>query len=457
MNIVILGAGQVGRTVATSLAKEQSNNVTLVDNNPEKLADLSEKLDIRTVIGHASHPETLERAGADEAEMIIALTDSDELNIVACEVAHALFDNTGKKAKKIARIRGTEYYSSNLFSEDYLSVDLVINPEAIITKYISELIKYPGALQVLEFAEGKIRMVGARAHHEGALVGKPLKELSEHIPDIDSRFVTIYRQGEGIIPDGSTIVSPGDEVFFIAARKDIKSVLSEVRKLDDPIRKIVIAGGGNIGRRLAKQLENQYDVKIIEKNLEQAKKLSEALDSTIVLHGDAANEELLLEEQIEKTDIFVAVTDAEEANILSSMLAKRLGAKKVIALINKPAYSELLSGDTIDIAISPLHIMLGVVLEQVRKGDVVKVYSLRRGSAEAIEAIAHGNSSTSEVVGRMIDDIKLPEGATISAILRNDEVLMAHHDTVIRENDHVILFISKKEHIHDVEKLFESK
>jgi trk system potassium uptake protein TrkA len=457
MNILILGAGQVGQTVASSLAREKANNVTLVDTNPEKLAAIKDKLDIRTVIGHASYPETLIRAGANEADMLIALTNSDELNIVSCEVAHALFEKSStKKTKKIARIRASEYYSTNLFSDDLLAVDLVINPEAIITNHIAELIKFPGALQVLEFADGKIRMVGAKAHQKGALIGKPLSELAEHIPDIDCRVVAIYQDGKGIIPDGSTIVSPGDEVFFIAARKDIRSVLKEVRNIDAPIKRIVIAGGGNIGARLAKLLEANYDVKIIEKNLDQAKKLSEDLNSAVVLHGDAANEELLLEEQIQKTDIFVGVTDAEEANILSSMLAKRLGAKKVIALVNKPAYSDLLTGDAIDITISPLHVMLGVVLEQIRKGDVVKVHSLRRGTAEAIEAIAHGNISTSAVIGRMIEDINLPEGATISALVRNNQVMMAHHDTIIRENDHVIIFIAQKEHIEDVEKLFDN-
>jgi len=457
MNILILGAGQVGQTVASSLAREKANNVTLVDTNPEKLAAIKDKLDIRTVIGHASYPETLIRAGANEADMLIALTNSDELNIVSCEVAHALFEKSStKKTKKIARIRASEYYSTNLFSDDLLAVDLVINPEAIITNHIAELIKFPGALQVLEFADGKIRMVGAKAHQKGALIGKPLSELAEHIPDIDCRVVAIYQDGKGIIPDGSTIVSPGDEVFFIAARKDIRSVLKEVRNIDAPIKRIVIAGGGNIGARLAKLLEANYDIKIIEKNLDQAKKLSEDLNSAVVLHGDAANEELLLEEQIQKTDIFVGVTDAEEANILSSMLAKRLGAKKVIALVNKPAYSDLLTGDAIDITISPLHVMLGVVLEQIRKGDVVKVHSLRRGTAEAIEAIAHGNISTSAVIGRMIEDINLPEGATISALVRNNQVMMAHHDTIIRENDHVIIFIAQKEHIEDVEKLFDN-
>jgi trk system potassium uptake protein TrkA len=459
MNILILGAGQVGRTVARSLAREKSNNVTVVDTREEKLDIIKDKLDIRIITGHASYPETLERAGAKDADILIALTESDELNIVACEVAHALFDKvSGNKTKKIARIRSSQYYSANLFSDNLMAVDLVINPEEIITNHIAEIIKLPGALEVLEFANGKVKMVAAKARTGGALVGQPVSELPSHMQGIESRVVAIYKKGKGIVPQGSTIISSGDEVFFIAAQEDIPSVLKEVRKPEVPIKRIVIAGGGNIGERLARLLESTHNVKIIDKSLDTAKKLSETLNTTVVIHGDAADEELLLEEQIEKTDIFIAITDADEVNILSSMLAKKLGAKKVIALISKPAYSDLLmDSDIFDITISPLQVMLGVLLQQVRKGDVVKVHSLRKGNAEAIEAIAHGNSSTSAVVGKMIDDIKLPEGATISAIVRDDTVLMAHHDTIIRENDHVILFISQKEHIADVEKLFELK
>ena len=231
-------------------------------------------------------------------------------------------------------------------------------------------------------------------------------------------------------------------------------VLSEMRKLDDPVRRVVIAGGGNIGLRLAKALENTNQVKIIERGYEQARAISEQVDKAIVLHGDAADEELLLEENIDSADVFVAVTNAEEANILSAMLAKRLGARKVMALINKPAYAELVSAGTIDIAISPQQITLGTLLAHVRRGDVVKVHALRRGAAEAIEAVAHGDKSASRVVGRAIEEIQLPRGATISAIVRGDEVLMAHHDTVIEEDDHVILFMADRRQIDEVERLF---
>jgi len=452
MNILILGAGQVGTTAAYSLAREEANEVTIVDRDSEVLRELQDRLDVRTVVGHAAHPEVLERAGAADADMVIALTDSDEINMVACEVASHLF----KTPTRIARIRAAEYMShQEMFSPEAVAVDVTISPEELVTDHIGELIHFPGALQVLEFANGKVRLVAAVAHEGGALVGHPLRELSEHIPNIECRVVVVYRDGQGIIPDGDTVVEEGDEVFFIAARKDIRAVLSEMRKLDDPIRRVVIAGGGNIGVRLAKALESTNQVKVIERGHDRARAVSEKLSQAIVLHGDAADEELLLEENIDSADVFVAVTNADEANILSAMLAKRLGARKVMALINKPAYAELVEAGTIDVAISPSQITLGTLLAHVRRGDVVKVHALRRGAAEAIEAVAHGDEDESRVVGRAIEQIHLPRGATISAVVRGDEVLMAHHDTVIQADDHVIIFMSERRQIDEVERLFE--
>jgi trk/ktr system potassium uptake protein len=452
MKILILGAGQVGTTAAYSLAREEANDVTVVDRNAEVLRELQDRLDVRTVVGNAAFPAVLERAGANEADMIIALTNADEINILACQVAQTLFQTP----TKIARIRAAELANrSELFAARGLPVDVIISPEALVTEHIEQLIQFPSALQVLEFAEGRVRLVAARAHRGGALVGHPLKDLSKHIPNVETRVVAIYRGGRGVIPDGETVIEEGDEVFFIAARKDIRAVLREMRELDDPVRKVVIAGGGNIGYRLARALEGTNQVKVIERGWERAREISEQLNKAVVLHGDAADEELLLEENIDSADVFVAVTNAEEANILSAMLAKRLGAHKVMALINKPAYAELVEAGTIDIAISPQQITLGSLLAHVRRGDVVKVHSLRRGAAEAIEAVAHGEARESRVVGRMIEEIRLPRAATISAIVRGDEVFMAHHDTVIEADDHVILFMADRRQIDEVERMFE--
>jgi len=274
------------------------------------------------------------------------------------------------------------------------------------------------------------------------------------MPHVDARVAAIYRHDRAIQPDGDTVIEADDEVFFVAAPKHIRSVMSELRRLEKPYKRLIFAGGGNIGTRLARSLEKNYRVKIIERSLDRCKLIAEQLERTIVLHGDAADEELLLEENIEDTDVFCAVTNADEANILSAMLAKRLGARKVMALINRTAYVDLVQSSRIDVAISPQQATIGSLLKHVRKGDVVVVHSLRRGAAEAIEAIAHGDESSSKVVGRAIEDIRLPKGCNIGAIVRGDEVLIAHHDTVIQSDDHVILFLQDRMKVSDVERLF---
>ena len=451
MKIVILGAGQVGRTAAYHLSREESNEVTVVDLDEDILRDLQDRLDIRTVAGNASHPSVLEAAGAAEADILIALTSSDEVNMMACEVAFILY----RTPTKIARIRAAEYTSRpELFSEEALPVDVFISPEQLVTEYVERLIHYPGALQVLDFADGKVRLVAVRAHEGGLLVGQQLRALREHVRDAETRIVAIYRAGRSITPGGDTIVEDGDEVFFLAARDDIRRVMNEMRKEEHPLKRLVIAGGGNIGFRLAKALEKQNQVKLIERDPKRARRISELLENTIVLNGDAADEELLIEENIDGTDVFAALTNSEEANILSAMLAKRLGARKVMALINKPSYAELIESGSIDIAISPQTITIGSLLAHVRRGDVVRVHSLRRGAAEALEAIVHGDDRSSRVVGKRVEEIKLPDGASIGAIVRREQVIMAHHDTVVQCDDHVILFLSDRRHVEAVERLF---
>ena len=453
MRILILGAGQVGRTAAYHLSREEANEVTVVDSNDEVLRDLQDRLDIRTVSGNASSPSVLESAGIADADILIALTSSDEVNMLACQVAYTLY----RTSTKIARIRSADYFGrEGLFSEGGLAVDTWISPEQLVTDYIARLIRYPGALQVLDFADGKVRLVGVRALRGGLLVGHELRALREHIPNTDARVAAIYRDGRSIIPEGNTVIEHGDEVFFIAAREDLRLVMNEMRKADETVSRVVIAGGGNIGFRLARVLEKSSStVKLIERDPRRARRISELLTNTIVLVGDAADEELLLEENIDSAHVFAALTNSEEANILSAMLAKRLGAHKVMALINKPSYAELMESGSIDIAISPQTVTIGSLLEHVRRGDVVRVHSLRRGAAEAIEAIIHGEPSTSRVVGRRIEDIDLPEGSTIAAIVRGEEVVVAHHDTIIQDGDHVILFLTDRRHIDAVERLFQ--
>lgn len=451
MKIIILGAGQVGGTLAEHLAHED-NDITVVDVDSKRLRELHNRLDIRTVIGTASYPMVLRQAGGEDADMLIAVTSSDEVNMVACQVAHTLF----RTPTKIARVRAAAYLTrKGLFSNEAFPVDVLISPEQVVTDHIRRLIEYPGALQVLEFAGGQVQLVAVKAYYGGPLVGQELGFLRRHMPNTDTRVAAIYRRNRAIIPHGDTVIEADDEVFFIAAKRDIRAVMGELRKVERNFRRILIAGGGNIGQRLAEHLEHSHQVKIIEHDLERCTVLSERLDRTVVLHGSATSKRLLIEENIEDCDIFCALTNDDEVNIMSSMLAKRLGAKKVLTLINNAAYVDLVQGGEIDIAISPQQATIGGLLTHVRRGDIVNVHSLRRGAAEAIEAIAHGDSRSSKVVGRTIDEIDLPAGTTIGAVVRGKEVLIAHGDVVVESGDHVILFVIDKRRIRDVERLFQ--
>ncbi|RAR59507.1 trk system potassium uptake protein TrkA [Onishia taeanensis] len=451
MKIIILGAGQVGGTLAEHLAREE-NDITVVDTDGKRLQELHTRLDIRTVSGAGSYPMVLRQAGCEDADMLIAVTNSDEVNMIACQVAHYLFNTP----TKIARVRATAYLTrKRLFAHDAVPIDVLISPEQVVTDYIRRLIEHPGALQVLEFAGGLVQLVAVRAIYGGPLVGQELGFLRRHMPSVDTRVAAIYRKDRPIIPRGDTVIEADDEVFFLAARRDIRSVMSELRRLDRDFRRVMIAGGGSIGERLAEHLEHSHQIKIIEHNLHRCTQLSEHLDRTVVLHGSATSKRLLEEENIEDCDIFCALTNDEEVNIMSSMLAKRMGARKVLTLINNAAYVDLVQGGEIDIAISPQQATIGSLLTHVRRGDIVNVHSLRRGAAEAIEAIAHGDTQSSKVVGRAIGEINLPQGTTIGAVVRGKDVLIAHDAVMVESGDHVILFMIDKRRIRDVERLFQ--
>jgi len=436
MNILILGAGQVGFSLARLLSGED-NDVTVVDQDRDVLRDLRDRYDLRTIVGHCSHPDVLNQAGVGDADMVIAVTNSDEINMVACQVAHTLFNTP----KKIARVRETSYleYSESLFKQEATPIDVLISPEELVTQHIARLIRNPGAKQVFTFANGKIRLVSVRAFLGGKLVNHELRELPEHLPGMKEqvRVAAIFRKDKdeeyAILPDGDTVIEPNDEVFFIAAPDNIRDITSELRKLDKENKRIMIAGGGNIGMRLAMILEKEFEVKIIEMS------------------------EQMMEENIDSIDVFIALTNDDEANILSAMLAKRRGADKVMSLVNRPSYAGLVEEGIGIIPISPQQITIGALLTHVRRGDVVSVHSLRRGAAEALEAIAHGDKKNSAVVGRRMDELDLPKGVRIAALVRNEDVLMAHHDAVIEAEDHVIIMVTDKSKIDEVEKLFQVK
>ena len=451
MKIVILGAGRVGTSLAESLVSEK-NDITVVDLDAPRLRLLQDKFDLRTVAGSASHPSVLVDAGIEDADMLIAVTQSDEINLVACRLAAQLFN----VPTRIARLRDGEFIANErILGPEGFCVDLSICPEQIVTEYIVKLIRFPEALQVLEFADGKVSLVAVRAFQGGPLVGRPLSELRKHIPDVEARIAAIFREDRPIVPEGDTVVQAGDEVFCLAATEDIREVLRELRRMDKPVRRVMIAGGGNIGLRLAQALENDYTVKIIEHNKRRAADLSERLQHALVLEGDVTDEALLDAENVAGMDVFVAVTNDDENNIMASLLAKRMGARRVATLINRRTYVDLLEFGRIDIAISPARVTIGTLLAYVRKGDVTQVHSLRRGAAEALEAVVHGDSKSGGMVGRRIEQIALPKGSTIGAVVRAGKVLMAHHDTVLQAEDHVIVFVTDKKTLPKVEKLFQ--
>jgi len=453
VKILILGAGQVGSTVAESLVGE-ANDITIIDSDGEKLRLLQDRLDLRTVVGNAAHPSTLEQAGIKDADMLLAVTQSDEVNLVACKLAASLYNTP----TRIARIRAADYLNrEDIFNADNFCVDFSICPEQILTEYIVKLIEFPEALQVQKFSQGKASLAAVRAFSGGPLVGQPLSFLRTDMPQIEARVAAIFRQDRPIIPEGSTVIEDGDEVFFIAATENIRSVLKEMRRMDKPAKRVAIVGGGNIGFRLAREIEHHYQVKLIEFNKKACERLAGKLTNTLVLHGDGTDEKLMQQEHIGEVDVFCALTNDDENNIMSALLAKQAGARKVIALINRGAYVDLLQGGKIDIALSPAQITIGSLLAYVRQGDVAAVHSLRRGAAEALELVAHGDRESSQVVGRRIDEIESPKGATIGAIVRNGEVVIAHHDTVIEAEDHVIVFVVDKKMLKKVEKLFQVK
>jgi trk system potassium uptake protein TrkA len=451
VNILILGAGQVGSTVAESLVSED-NDITVVDTDAAKLRLLQDRFDLRTLVGNASHPSVLKQAGIADADILLAVTQSDEVNMVACKLAASLYNTP----TKIARIRAADYLEHpDIFKPENFCVDFSICPEQILTDYICKLIEFPEALQVLEFADGLVSLVAVRAFQGGPLVGKPLSFLRTHMPQVETRVAAIFRHDRPIVPEGDTVIEDDDEIFFIAATTDIRSMLKELRRMDRPAKRVMIVGGGNIGRRLALALEQDFLVKIIEHNKKTCEKLAGEMSSTLVLNGDGTDEALLEAEHIGEVDVFCALTNDDENNIMSSLLAKKGGARKVVALINRSAYVGLVQGGKIDIALSPAHVTIGSLLAYVRRGDVAAVHSLRRGAAEALELVAHGDRESSKVVGRRIDEIDLPAGASIGAIVRGGEVVMGHHDTVIEADDHVIVFVINKTMIHKIEKLFQ--
>ncbi len=470
MKIIILGAGQVGASVAEALASE-ANDITVVDQSSQCLAQLADRFDVRTLTGNAALPSVLKDAGIEDAEMLVAVTQSDQTNLVACKIARGMFN----VPTRIARLRGLDFLSDEqLLADDMFSVSHAICPEQEVTDYIARLIDFPEALQVLEFAGGSVTLVCVRAYEGGLLVGKPIKAMRDHLGDkVDARIAAIFREHQPVDPTGDTVLEAGDEVFLLAATCFIRPVLRELRRMQEPVKRVMIVGGGNIGARVAQTLEADHEVKIIERDPARAETIAVRLSKSLVLCAQATDEKVLAQENIDEMDMFLALTNDDEDNIMAASLAKRLGCKRVLALINRRAYADMVQGGPIDIGISPAQISIGSLLAYVRRGDVERVHSLRRGAAEALELVVHGDRATSKVVGRRVDELPQIKGARIAAIVRRsketrvvqrgsflidemfDEVLIPHHDTLIESGDHVVVFCTRKRQVAEVEKLFQ--
>ena len=453
MNILIIGAGRVGTSVAEHLVSER-NDITVVDTDPQRLRELQERLDLRGVCGNAIQPSVLREAGADDCDLLVACAPQDETNLTVCKVAHDLFNVT----TSIARLRSPEFVEGAplLAREGGFAVDHVICPEQSVTTYIRKLVEYPEALRVIEFAGGRVTLAGVRAGAGSRLVGHRLDEIPTLVPNLDMRVVGLFRRDQPLKADGSTRIEAGDEAFVLTRTAAVTEVLCALRERDRPVRRVLIAGGGKVGLRLARELRGRCEIRLIELDRQRCEYLAAELGSEVlVLHGDATDEELMTDANVGETDVFIALSSDDEDNILSGLLSKRLGARRAIVLINRRAYTELVQGTQIDVAISPQHAVIGELLAYVRRGDVEAVHSMRQGAAESLEIIARGDRRSSKVVSRRIEQIDLPEGVQIGAIVRGDEVIMAHHDTVIQTDDHVIVFLPSKRQVRAVEKLFQ--
>ncbi|MFN3234373.1 MAG: Trk system potassium transporter TrkA [Gammaproteobacteria bacterium] len=453
MKIIILGSDQVSETLAENLAKE-ANDITVIDTNDQRLREMQNRFDIKTIVGHGSFPDVLEEAEANDTDMLLAVSDNDEVNMLACQVAYSLFHIP----IKIARIRTKNYLThKELYCNESLPVDVIISPEQLVTDYVKRLIEKPGALQVLDFVDGKVQLVSVRSHFGGKVVGESIASLRELLKKYNANIAAIFRGDHSIPLSNDTIVEVGDEIFLIANSQNITSVMKLFRRTDQPNRNIMIAGGGNIGKQLAQAIEKDVSVKIIDSNYSVAQNISLELNNTTVLYGEASDKDLLINENIESVDIFCALTNDDEANIMSCLQAKRLGAKHTMALVTKKAYIDIIEGGRIDIVISPQNTTISSILTYIRRGDIVNVYTLRRGAAEALEVVAHGDQHTSKVVGKTISKLNLPDKIRIGAIVREGKMIVPDEDTIIQGQDRVILFVSRHKWVKEAEKLFQVK
>ena len=463
MKILIVGAGRIGTSVAESLVSE-ANDITVVDLDAEHINSLQQRFDLRGIVGNATSPQVLTDAGAADTDMLIAVTSSDETNLVVCMLCARIFNIP----TRIARVRNNELRDyPRILGEEGFEATSIIWPEQALVSYITKLIDFPEALQVQEFGEGLASLLAVRAKGGSPLVGRPIRDLYTHLPEVPARIVAVFRRNRRLEINAATIIEAGDEVICLCDSRDARHVMSEFRHREKPIRNIVLAGKPSMVLSLTRlllsgekqQSKQNYNIRILEKDKAAVRKLSKDLgDGAIVIEGDFTDEDVLEATGIETCDLFLALSEDDENNILGALLAKKLGALKTIALVNRRAYGDLMQGSQIDITLSTTNAALGELIRHVRRGDVAAAFSLRRGAAEALEIVAHGDRRSSRVVGRRIGSISLPEGCAIGALIRGTDdnalVLMGDKETVIEAEDHVIVFVPSKKLIPKIERLF---
>ncbi len=447
--IAVLGGGQVGSSLAKILT-DDGNDITLIDTNLSVIENLQEDNDIKTIHGNASSPSILEQAEVNDCDILIATTASDEVNLVSCHLAKKMFN----VPTVIARLRNSEFQvSTSGFDLDLFSIDSIISPSQLVTDFIKNIIEHPGAFQAYDFADGNLQVIGATVLKDGPLAGRKLSEFKKHLPNVDVKVIALYRDRKILPVNGTTVIETGDDLFFLATEENMR-FMSELSKNQSRIENIMIAGGGTVGMTLADKLSQKFSTKIVEKDLIRSKYLSESLEDTVVLNDDISDESLLDNEGIDEVDYFCSVTNDDQMNILSAKLAKDLGAKKSIAIINKLSYRKLVSKE-IDVVVSPEDVTIGSILASVRTSDVVKVHSLGFGEAELLEIIIHGDNKTSKVVGKKVSELELPSGCRIGAIYREGKVILLNEDVSIQSNDRLIIYLLHKKDFSKLAKLLQ--
>ena len=450
MRVIVCGAGRVGYGIASRLAKEKFD-VTIIDQDKDLVRGVTEKIDVKGIVGNGSYPDVLAEAGAKEADMMIAVTYSDEVNIVAAQIAHSVFNVPAK----IARIRAQSYLQqkyADLFSRAHIPIDVIISPEQEVAETVLQKLSLPGAFELKSFADGRILGVGVKLCEECPILDTPLRQVAELFPDLEIKVVGVERNGNLFRPHGEDQMQAEDRIFFVADRTKVERALQILGVSSAKARRVVIVGGGNIGLYVAKALEKMGNVKlrIIEQDSKRAVKIAEQLDRTVVLNGDGLSSEILREAGVQEAETIVTLTNNDQTNVLSAVIAKREGARRAMSLINDPTYGPLSESVGIDRFIDPRATTISTILQHVRRGRIKGIQTLLDGQAELIDAIA---LETSPLVGEPLKDVDLPSGVVIGAVLRDDEVILPDSETVLEADDCVVL-LTLSEHVKEVEQMF---